>query len=255
MPNDLDKQLEPFLAALARLFAAAGKPRDVAILVNAKASIEQTGYDNWDGGQYMYTIYLQVPASLFAQLGDEIPAIEKNFHDKAQPLIRLYPCQHIQEFIISTEIAADDDWRDKAKTWLTGKGMTNQGRVRSDNIAGKTSDGLLFRSQPEINLYKALKALGVTFAPLPVFVRGGQSYRRIEPDFVLLREGIVLIVEVDGDTVHQETPAEAHDRTTMLAHEGAFVERVTSDTCDTEEKARSCADRLLAVMKKHKANQ
>jgi len=37
-------------------------------------------------------------------------------------------------------------------------------------------DGLLFRSQPEINLYRAFKALGITFAPLPVFIRGGETY-------------------------------------------------------------------------------
>lgn len=73
--------------------------------------------------------------------------------------------------------------------WLRGEGITNQGRVRSDNIAARAFDGLLFRSQPEINLYGALKAAGVSFAPLPVFVRGGHDYRRIEPDFIIVKDG------------------------------------------------------------------
>jgi very-short-patch-repair endonuclease len=85
-----------------------------------------------------------------------------------------------------------------------------------------------------------------------VFVRGGDSYRRIEPDFVLLKDGAMMIVEVDGDTVHEETPAEAHDRTTMLLHEGAFVERVKASDCDTPDKARGCAERLVRILGKRK---
>jgi very-short-patch-repair endonuclease len=117
------------------------------------------------------------------------------------------------------------------------------------------ADGLLFRSHQEIHLYRALKAAGVSFAPLPVFVRGGQTYRRIEPDFVLLKDGIVLVVEVDGGTVHRETPVEAHNRTTMLAHEGAIVERISASECETLEKAKECASKILSVIAKHRANK
>ena len=64
-----------------------------------------------------------------------------------------------------------------------------------------------------------------------------------------------MAVEIDGDTVHQETPAEAHDRTTMLVHEGAPVERVSASDCDTPEKARHCVQRLVELMKKLKSNR
>ena len=116
-------------------------------------------------------------------------------------------------------------------------------------------DGLLFRSQPEINLYREFKALGITFAPLPVFIRGGETYRRIEPDFVLFKDGIFMIVEVDGDTVHRETPLEAHNRTMMLVLEGAHVERVNAKECDTVAKAQECAARILGILDKLKANR
>lgn len=85
---------------------------------------------------------------------------------------------------------------------MTGQGVTNQGRARSDNLAPRMWDGLLFRSQQEINLYRALKSQAVSFAPLPVFVRGGTTYQRVEPDFLVIKDSIVLIVEVDGDTIH-----------------------------------------------------
>lgn len=114
---------------------------------------------------------------------------------------------------------------------------------------------LLFRSQPEINLYRALKAAGVSFAPLPVFVRGGKDYRRIEPDFIIVKDGMVSVIEVDGDTVHQESPAEAHARTTMLVHEGAHVERVKASACETLEKAMECAERILESLAKVRASR
>ena len=116
-------------------------------------------------------------------------------------------------------------------------------------------DGLLFRSQPEIHFYKALKALGVSFAPLPVFIRGGEAYRRIEPDFVIIKDGVVLIVEIDGDTVHQESPLDAHNRTMMLVHEGVHVERVNAKECETAEAAKECAKKILAVINKLKTNK
>jgi hypothetical protein len=127
--------------------------------------------------------------------------------------------------------------------------------VRSDNIAARQCDGLLFRSDEEINLYKALKAAGVSFTPLPVFIRGGREYRRIEPDFVLITGGMVSVIEVDGDTVHQESPVEAHARTTMLVHEGAHVERVRASDCSTPDGAEVCAKRILASLAKVRASR
>lgn len=244
---------EPLLATLVGLLASEGLAREVAILAHAKAKIIQTNYDNWNGGIYLFTLYLQIPRWLYAQVKDHLPSIQEKILDTIRPLMQTYEHDAIEHVSISPILTADKDWRDKAKAWLAGSGVTNQGRVRSDNVAPRTCDGLLFRSQPEILLYKAFKAQGVSFAPLPVFVRGGEEYRRIEPDFVVLKDGIVMIVEVDGDTVHQETPAEAHTRTMMLMHEGAYVERVKASECETAELATACAKRLLQVISKLKA--
>ena len=147
----------------------------------------------------------------------------------------------------------DSNWREKAKAWLMGKNVTNQGRVRSDNIASRNCEGLLFRSQAEINFYKALKTMGVSFAPLPVFIKGGHTYQRIEPDFVIVKNGFMMVVEVDGDTVHHETPAEAHSRTTMLLHEGVHFERIKASECATEELALGTARKIISILEKVKS--
>jgi hypothetical protein len=230
----------------------------VAILTLATATIKKT-HDHapeWGEWKDLYAIYFAVSDSLYHQLGNDIEQIETGIMLRANEVIQpLYAHQGIQAVAITPEIIADKGWREKAKAFLTGEGITNQGRARSDNVAPRMCDGLLFRSQPEINLYRAFKALGITFAPLPVFIRGGETYRRIEPDFVLFKDGILVIVEVDGDTVHRETPLEADYRTTMLRHEGAHVERVNAKECETPEKARECAGRLMEILKKLKANR
>lgn len=102
-------------------------------------------------------------------------------------------------------------------------------------------------------MYRALKSIGVSFAPLPVFVRGGTDYQRLEPDFIVVYQGVIAVVEVDGDTVHTETPAEAHARTSALQHEGIVIERVKASDCDTLEKAAKTADALLQDLSKLKS--
>jgi very-short-patch-repair endonuclease len=114
---------------------------------------------------------------------------------------------------------------------------------------------LLFRSEPEIHLYRAFKAAGVTFAPLPVFLRGGQNYSRLEPDFVLLKDGVLMVVEVDGDTYHREFPVEAHARLAPLDREGAKIERIRAEECSTPENAKGCAEHLLKILEKRIAQR
>jgi hypothetical protein len=249
--RQLTNDIEALLATSARLFASEGSVREVAILANAECSIDWCGEEF---GHDIYHLYLQVPHYLYSQISDEIEVCEELILKKARILLKPYP-DELAYLTISPILSAGEEWREKANNWATGKGVNNQGRVRSNNIASIQEDGLLFRSQNEVLFYKALKSLGVSFAPLPVFIRGGEEYRRIEPDFVIVKNGVVLVVEVDGDTVHKETPAEAHDRTSMLAHEGVHIERIRASECQTQEQANACAKRIVQVIDKIKSSR
>jgi hypothetical protein len=199
--------------------------------------------------------FLRTPLALYTQVEADAEAIEKSIQQRLQVLVKQFPSDHIDTVSINPAVVEDPQWREKAQSWLAGNKISNQGRVRSNNVAPHTVDGLLFRSRPEINLYQAFKSMGVSFAPLPVFIRGGESYQRMEPDFVIVRSGMAVVVEVDGDTVHQETPAEAHARTVMLSHEGVNIERVTASDCETQIKAKACAERLIAAIDKLKRSR
>ena len=252
----IEESLEEIIATTARLFASEGNATEVAILVHAEPSIQQTDYDNFDGGVYIYTIYLVLPLHLYSQISSDIDKFSGNILDKIRKLAHpLFPNDWINRILISPQLSSGDNWRSNAKQWLQGEGINNQGRVRSDNVAPFSKDGLLFRSTPEINLYQAFKSLGVIFAPLPVFVKGGEKYHRIEPDFVLLKDGICMIVEVDGATVHNESPAEAHVRTKILSDEGVFIERIEAKSCCSSEKAKECALEIIKTIEKIKHNK
>ncbi len=252
----LRDDLEALLATMARNFAYEGEALLVAILADAKPSLDC--YDSWEATRAYYSdhitwiLELEIPVKLYAQLGDKRKDCESKLLAVAQDLTRNYPEDSIKAVSINTPLVETHNWREKAKVWVAGGDVNNQGRVRSDNIASRQEDGLLFRSKEEILFYKALKSLGISFAPLPVFVKGGENYRRIEPDFIIIKDGIVLVVEVDGDTVHHETPAEAHNRTTMLVHEGAHLERIKASDCNTPEKAKIKAKEMLQVIEQIK---
>jgi hypothetical protein len=246
-PEELAEEAECLSYTLAKVFAQRGLAAEVAILADAKPVLQLNEYDNYDGGVWRYGLYLKISNSLFAQIEAEKQDTEERILGIARGLFRIELERHgLCEVRLCPRLDdIDPQWREKAKAWVSGKGMTNQGRVRSSNIASKTKDGLLFRSEPEILLYQALKKEGISFAPLPVFIRGGPSFQRMEPDFIIIKNGITLQVEVDGDTVHHETAAEAQTRVAMLEDEGVHVHRIAAGECDTVDKAQACAKKIV----------
>jgi hypothetical protein len=255
--GELKNDIGLLIQNVARMFASAGNAKLVSLLTFSNFSAQQTHSESYSDevAAYGYTIYLDISHSLYAQIKDEIEDISEIIKAALSTFMHLYENSWVEKIAISPQLINSDTWQDDAKSWLAGDGVNNQGRVRSDNIAGRECDGLLFRSQPEINLYKALKDEGVTFAPLAVFLKGGQTYSRIEPDFIIVKEGIVLCIEIDGDTVHTESPAEANDRTRILSHEGVVVERYSAKRCETNDTARKLAEEIISTIACHKANR
>jgi len=53
-----------------------------ALLVNSHIIIEQTSYDNWNGGTYIYTAYLHIDVKTFISLKDKVESVEKALLDR-----------------------------------------------------------------------------------------------------------------------------------------------------------------------------
>jgi hypothetical protein len=250
-PSGFPFDADALVASIAEFLKVKGQARELAVLINSQLRIAEGSNDNWNGGTQGWDLTCALAASLYARLTpEERGACETGLRDAAAEFFRPFSNDRMENVVISPAADTHQNWRSAANEWLSGRGINNQGRVRSDNIASLEVDGLPFRSEPEINLYKAFKRRGVTFAPLAVFIRGGQNYARLEPDFVVLKDGVLLVVEVDGDTYHRESPSDAHRRLLPLDHEGAKIERVTAEDCKTSEDAMRCADQLLEVVER-----
>jgi len=68
---------ETVVATLVELFRAQGNHVASDVLENSKAKIEETGYDNWDGGTYLFTMVLELPMKIFAHVESDVPKMEK----------------------------------------------------------------------------------------------------------------------------------------------------------------------------------
>ncbi len=116
--------------------------------------------------------------------------------------------------------------------------VNNQGRAHSNNVAPLEHMGLLFRSQPEIELCRELLRAGYLMAPLPVFVQvSDKKLRRCEPDFILVKYGMWAVVEVDGQSWHHETPAQASARLLGFTDQDVKIIRIPANIASGPEWA------------------
>ncbi len=118
--------LEPLLATVVRLLSDDGKSREVAILAHAKAKLIWTDHDR-ALNLSIYDLHLQIPHWLYAQVKDELDVSRQVIFDAITPFNLSYAKEAIASVIIAPMVEADDEWRDKARAWVDGKGVSNQG--------------------------------------------------------------------------------------------------------------------------------
>jgi very-short-patch-repair endonuclease len=85
-----------------------------------------------------------------------------------------------------------------------------------------------------------------------VFVRIGNHYNRIEPDFVVIYKGLTFVIEVDGDTYHKESPSDADKRLIPLTYEGVEVRRINASDLETDKAADGVVSELIKFMTNRK---
>jgi len=246
--------LENFLSSVVGALKARGDARGIAVLAAGEARTQL-----WDSdfGVSAWRVFVTLPVELFYAISDEDrTATASAITDAAAPFFVATPKHALQSFVLAPRVEeALFTWREDAIRFLKGEGVTNQGRVRSDNIASKSHQGLLFRSRQEITLFQALTRAKLAVAPLPVFIRVGKAYNRLEPDFVVIYKGLTFVVEVDGDTFHKELPAEADKRLVPLTYEGVEVRRIRAADLESDAAADAIVKELIDFMAKRKESR
>jgi len=78
---------ERFLATAAEILTAEGMADAAEILRTSSAKVERTGYDNWNGGTTIWTIYLFLNPSAYAQLGAKREELEAQIDKRLKPIL------------------------------------------------------------------------------------------------------------------------------------------------------------------------
>ena len=246
--------IENLLASAVEALKVQGEARAIAVLIASECNLRlwetDYGIDYW-------RLFVSLPVPLFYALNDdERKFTEESVNSVVTPFFVELPTDSLESVVITPLVAeAQDGWREDAVRFIKGEGVTNQGRVRSDNIASRQHQGLLFRSKAEVTLFTALTRANLAVAPLPVFVRIGKAYNRLEPDFVVVYKGLTFVVEVDGDTFHKELPAEADKRLVPLTYEGVEVRRVRASDLDSDMAADLVVMELIEFMARRKESR
>jgi hypothetical protein len=245
---------EDLIASAVEALKVRGDARGIAVLVAGSCDLVVW---NSDFGMDSWRLLVALPVSLFFAISDEDrKATEEGILEAAAPFFATTPLDSLDSVMLTPQVTeAKEGWREEALRFVKGEGVTNQGRVRSDNIASKQHQGLLFRSRAEIVLFGALVRAKLAVAPLPVFVRVGKAYNRLEPDFVVVYKGLTFVVEVDGDTYHRELPAEADKRLVPLTYEGVEVRRIRAAELGTDAEADAAVRDLIEFMARRKESR
>jgi len=70
------------------------------VIESARAEVVEEGYDSWNGGQYYYTLYLDIPLELFVELESQFSKIESVLEEEVKSLRRGSSNQHITKVTI-----------------------------------------------------------------------------------------------------------------------------------------------------------
>ena len=99
----------------------------IELLDSAKISSEQTGYDNWNGGIYFYTLYLTIDIETFIKIRDKIQSIESILLEKLSIVTRHLDNEEISRIQIIPKVG-----QPKIK-WSVLSGITTKDKLL-DNI-------------------------------------------------------------------------------------------------------------------------
>ena len=95
------KSAAEVVATLADIFRHQGQTEVVELLENTHAWFDNTDYDNWNAGTYIWALRLEVPVPLFAPVEPRLPKIEKEITDRLKYFSRLDSSHFLKEATIS----------------------------------------------------------------------------------------------------------------------------------------------------------
>lgn len=106
------ESLERILGAVHALLVAEDMVEAANIVRNYPARAEQTGYDNWNGGTELWTVFIELPPASYARLGSRREHLENQISSRLKIVIQPETQDRYAISIVPS--------RDAPKNWRVG---------------------------------------------------------------------------------------------------------------------------------------
>jgi TIR domain len=116
---ELPKNIERYLAALAKLYGQEGQRQMQEIIVNSQTRVhEEWSRDNWNGGTYGHALYLVMPEPLYLNSVNRKDKLRNEIRDDINKIHNV-ETEFIAEVFFEMEVAEDHDWRKESGLLLS----------------------------------------------------------------------------------------------------------------------------------------
>ncbi len=108
----LTEQPDSYLATVADMLTTEGMSEAATLLRSAEAKVEETGYDNWNGGTTIWTIYLLVDAAIYARLASgKREQLEEQITSRLKPVLERFT-NDWYSVKVAPKVLSRPDWRE-----------------------------------------------------------------------------------------------------------------------------------------------
>lgn len=138
MVTDLDK----YLAATTQMLFAEGMHQTANLVRSADARVEETGFDNWNGGTTIWTVYLQIEPTEYARLSATLSAVQEQIDARLTAVLKQFSNDWYNVTIVPKVSEVVSNWReDPGGVSPVVRGNILDG-LRIDNVSwfGKLGD-------------------------------------------------------------------------------------------------------------------
>lgn len=136
------------------------------VLLNSEILSDMTNFDNWNGGQYYYTLYFNLPIEKFALVKDTIEFIEKSIQSYIEIIIRAEEHLHIEKITITPQRTTKINW-DRISNFITRDNLLQQIEFLKDTMISVATGRQMIQSinekykQVYLDINIALKKLNI----------------------------------------------------------------------------------------------
>jgi HEPN domain-containing protein len=139
--KSLSEGYDDYLSTTAALLLAEGMTEAAEVLRTSSPKVEETGYDNWNGGTRIWTVYLQLEPSVYSQLVTTKETLEEQVANRLKTVIEQFSDDWFSVKIVP-EVRPRPEWRANAGgiSRITRQNIFDGLRIDNVNWSGRLEE-------------------------------------------------------------------------------------------------------------------